>query len=102
VAAQPVTIIEDRVYLVGLVPILDCSYHYACDTRLSVLRSCYVLGESDIALGPDWVSVSGAVPCNNGPGFLDPPQSDIASLSEGRCWTPDVGETTLDSGMVVQ
>lgn len=66
VAAQPVTTIEDRVYPVGLVPILDCPHHYTCDTRLSILRCCYVLGESHIALGPDWVSVSGAIHCNDG------------------------------------
>jgi len=43
-----------------------------------------LLGESDIALGPDWVSASGAVPYNDGSGWLDPPQSAIASLPGGH------------------
>ena len=61
------------------------------------LQCCHVLEESDIVLGSDWVFASGAVSCDNDSGLLDPSQSVIASLPEGYYWTPDEGESTLDS-----
>ena len=61
------------------------------------LQCCHALEESDVVLGSDWVFASGAVSCDNGSGLLDPSQSAIASLPEGYYWTPDEGESTLDS-----
>ena len=55
-------------------------------------------GESGIILGSDWVFAIGAIFCS-GSGILNPSQSFIVSLPEGRHWSPDEGETALYHGV---
>jgi len=116
VVVQPMTNIStitfSAVYQLGFLPLLDRYGHYTCETHLSVptdngfytswasLRCCHA-GESDIVLGLDWVSASGAILRDNGPGLLDPPQSSITLLPEGHHWTPNEGERTCSLGTMV-
>ena len=75
VAVQPMAatlmIKLSTVYRLGLLLLFDRFGRYACNTSLSVptasgfytsrmsLRCCHAQGDSDIVLGPDWVSASG-------------------------------------------
>ena len=59
-------------------------------------------GESGIILGSNWVFAIGAIFCNGGSGILNPSQSFIVSLPEGRHWSPDEGETALYHGVAAR
>ena len=95
-------------------PLFDRFGPYTCDDTLLVptsngfytprtpLRDVHAPGESDIILGSDWVSATGATFCSGDPGILDPSQSVIASLPGGHHWSPNEGETTLYHDVAAQ
>jgi hypothetical protein len=108
VEVQPTTMTSiitlAAVYRLGLLPKLDRLGRYTCDVSLSIptnsgfytsqmlLRCSHMRGENDIVLGSDWMSATGSVFCDNGPGLVDPPQSVVASLPDGYYWSPNKGE----------
>ena len=106
------TIALPVVYQLGLLPLFDHFSHYMCDSPLSIpttnsfytsrtpLRCVHVPGEGDIILSSDWMSATGATLYNCGSGILDPLQSVIALLPDGRYWGPNEGECTLYDIMV--
>ena len=105
VVVQPMstisTIVLPIVYWLGLFPLFDHFSCYMCDSPLSIpttnsfytsrtpLRCVHVPGESDIILGSDWMSATGATLYNGGSGILNPLQSVIALLPEGHYWSPN-------------
>jgi len=111
------TITLATVYRLGLLPKLDRFGRNTCDTTLSIptssgfytsqtpLRCSHTPGENDIVLGSDWISATGSVFCDNGPGLLDPSQSVIASLPDGYYWSPNRDRSrfnhSIDADLVI-
>ena len=72
------------------------------ELRSNSMECAHTPGESGIILGSDWVFAIGVTFCNGGSGILNPSQSFIVSLPEGRHWSPDEGETALYHGVAAR
>lgn len=104
------TITLSAIYRLGLLPVFNRFGQYTCDTSLSVpthdgfytsgmfLRCCHLPRESDIILGSDWVTASGAVFCDDGFSLLDPSRR----CQKVNHWTPNGGKIIYDIVSTVQ
>ena len=94
-------------YRLQLLPLFDRFGRYACDVTLSVptrsgsytsrvsLECLHESNDTEIVLGPDWMSACSVTPCSDGPGLEDPTPAIVGSLPAGHYWTPSEGMRAL-------